>query len=288
MKQTGIVIAETKELKLIVPSLKKRDEQMKKGNFLLITLCLLVLGFSVIPAQAGPFTFSWSGNPIVGEDPGFLPSGSAVFEINGGMLTITLTNTTSQQSTSIGEVLTILTWDIEGASLTTGTAVIGAMSSLVGVDSGDFPGIVNLSSEWAFKDNISAGSSFFGPIGSFGIGAVGDINFGVDSFGPKDRFDTSTNLFPPPSGSLNGVDGGIVGPDQLAFDADGYAHHGPLVKYQMVFTFDITGDLSTYNITNVQALYGTDGAPLVPEPATLLLVGSGLLGGAFFRKRFKG
>ena len=104
---------------------------MKKGNFLLIPLCLLVLGFSVRPAQAESVKlFSWSGNPIVGEDPDFLPSGSAVFYITGSTLTITLTNT-SPQLTSIGQVLTGLTWDMTGASLMPVSALIAAGSELV-------------------------------------------------------------------------------------------------------------------------------------------------------------
>lgn len=261
-------------------------KMMKKGNFLLITLCLLVLGFSVIPAHAGSSKlFTWSGTPIVGEDPGFLPSGEALFEINGYMLTITLTNLTPGNLISIGHVLTALTWDITdtGVTLTPLLALIPEGSYLVGENSGDVSEISDLSSEWGFKSDIAADS-----IGSFGISTVGDINFGEDEFGPSDRFDADHNLFPPPSGSLNGIEGGIVGPT-VDFTANGFVNQGPFVDNQMVFTFDFTGNLSIDDITNVQALYGTDGAPVgVPEPATLLLVGSGLLGGAFFRKRLKG
>ena len=143
----------------------------------------------------------------------------------------------------------------------------------------------NLSSEWAFKDNISAGSSALGPLGSFGIGAVGDINFGLDTFGTPDRFDTSTNLFGP--ASPDGIDASIVGPN-VNFLADGFPTQGPLVQNQMVFIFDISGGtLLASDITNVQPLFGTDGATLVPEPTTIVLLGLGLIC-MFCIARFRG
>ncbi len=112
---------------------------------------------------------------------------------------------------------------------------------------------------------------------------MGDINFGADTFGPGDRFDITTNLFGPSiSGSLNGIDGAIVGPS-VDLTSDGFTTHGPLVQGigplpgQMVFTWTFTGDLIQPDITNVHPSFGTDGAPVVPEPSTILLLGSGLL-----------
>jgi len=138
----------------------------------------------------------------------------------------------------------------------------------VGVDA---TGDTDLSSEWAFRDDVSAGSSPSGPLGNYAIGAMGDINFGVDSFGKRDRFDTSTNLFGPPSGSLNGIDGGIVGPN-VDFFSGGFTSQGPIVQNEMEFTFTISGgSLTMDEITNVQPLFGSDGAPLVPEPASLIV-----------------
>ncbi len=128
-----------------------------------------------------------------------------------------------------------------------------------------------------------------GGLGSFGIGAMGDINFGADTFGPGDRFDITTNLFGPSiSGSLNGIDGAIVGPS-VDLTSDGFTSQGPLVQNQMIFTFKITdGILTQDEITNVRPLFGTDGAQVVPEPSTLLLFGSGLAGlGLLGRKKFK-
>ena len=70
----------------------------------------------------------------------------------------------------------------------------------------------------------------------------------------------------------------------------GFETQGPVVENQMVFTFTISGGTLTMNeISNVQPLFGTDGAPVVPELPTLLLLGSGLAGlGVLRRKMFKG
>ncbi|MCZ6794507.1 MAG: PEP-CTERM sorting domain-containing protein, partial [Planctomycetota bacterium] len=144
---------------------------------------------------------------------------------------------------------------------------------------------------------IMAGSSPAGPIGSFGVSAVGDINLGTDTYSALDRFDTAGNLFPPPSGSLNGVEAGIVGPS-VDLTADGFTSQGPVVQGwdgvnttlpgQMVFTFNITaGTLTTDEILNVQPLFGTDGAPLIPEPSTIALFALGLGGLGLVRRRKK-
>ena len=73
---------------------------------------------------------SWGSYHIEGEDPNYKPTGTAQFQISGNVLTITLTNTTSQQTVTTGQVLTGLTWDMSngGVTLTPLSAVIGAGS----------------------------------------------------------------------------------------------------------------------------------------------------------------
>ncbi|MBI1927244.1 PEP-CTERM sorting domain-containing protein [Candidatus Poribacteria bacterium] len=235
----------------------------------LLSVLVLVLATHAPLFATVIHTATWSGLPVVGEDPNVRPSGSAVFDVTGSTLTITLTNDTSDTLTAIGQVLSILTWDITdaGVTLTPGSALIASGSSLVGTGA---TLDTDLSREWAFKSNISAGS-----LGSFGIGAVGDILFGTDTFGVGDRFDTSGNLFGPDS--PDGIDAAIVGPN-VDLTADGFPTQGPLVQNKMNFTFTISGTLDAGEITNVQPLFGTDGAPVIPEPSTIVLLGIGLLG----------
>jgi hypothetical protein len=237
----------------------------------------LGLALVVVAAPAWASTFHFSGAPIQGEDPTFEPDVWVEFDVieDGAVLQITLTNHSSAEF-SIGQALSGVYFDITtGSILTADTAIIGAGSMLVGEGAN---GYTDLSGEWGFKDDVSAGT-----LGSFGISSVGDVLFGEDSFGPGDRFDTSTNLFGPPSGSLNGISGAIVGPNITDFTVDGFKHHGPVVQNQMVFRLYITGEpLTMDHITNVSVLFGTDGAPAIPEPtsAMLFLVGALVVGKA--------
>jgi hypothetical protein len=258
---------------------------MKKNRFAATQRRLLLSLFSalaIVLLSHAPLSAtliggsSWSGAYIMGEDSSFLPSGSALFDLTGNTLEITLTNTTTQVISANWQVLTGLSWD-GSLSLTPVSAVISS-GSLEG------PGATvdtNLSSEWGFK-NLNAGSSPSGPIGSYGISAVGDVNNGADSFEPKDRFDTSGNLFGPPSGSLNGVDAGIIGLP-ASFNPNG-GFQGPVVSNQMKFTFTVSNP-NSLNISNIQPFFGSDGAFLVPEPATMLLLGTGLIGMAAIGRR---
>lgn len=240
-------------------------------------------------ASADPMEFSWGGAPIVGEDPSFLPSGTAQFTVNGNLLTIVLSNTSSQQMTGLGQILTGLTWDVSGSpgALMSGSATIGAGSGLVGPASGT----TNLSGEWGYQGNLTAGSSPSGAIGSHGVSAVGDVNLGADTYGPSSRFNTSSNLSGPSSGSLGGVDYGILG-SNVNVSASPFLNQGPYVQGNspgtMVFTFNFTGAVGA--ITNVQPFFGSDGAFLIPEPVTFILWGAGLtgLGGYLRRRKSKG
>ncbi len=111
----------------------KPESRVVLKRFILSRLFGLALILaSYVPTLAGMFT--WSNIPIVGEDPLFLPSGMAVFEISGGnILTLTLPNE-SPQILATGEALSGLTWDITDAGVTLfpDKALIAPGSELVG------------------------------------------------------------------------------------------------------------------------------------------------------------
>ena len=59
------------------------------------------------------------------------------------------------------------------------------------------------------------------------------------------------------------------------------------MQYSMLFTWNIEGeDLTQAQIGNVIPIFGSDGVP-IPEPSTMLLIGTGLVGLAGFRRRLK-
>lgn len=244
------------------------------------------VGFIGSPASADS-VFEISGNPIAGEDPSFRPHVKAEISIDSGThtFTILLTNLSEAES-AIGQVLTAFLWDLTSYSgtITPVSATLPSDSKLIGYGA---TSETNVTAEWFFKDNISAGSTSAGPLGEYGAGVMGDINFGADTFGKWDRFDvpdgthtfTMANLFGP--NGPNGVEVGIVGPNiSLSSDGsgnpDGFAKQGPVAQNKTLLTFSYTGTLSLSQFTNGQFLFGTDGAPVVPEPGTIALLGLAL------------
>lgn len=238
-------------------------------------------------AWAAPVSFSGSQNNL---------SASVSFDLVGSQLKVVLSNTGSADVRVADQVLTAVFFDIgNGATLNPVSAISGG-ATYMGTDLVSAAG-TNVSGEWAFDDAISAYGTHMG-ISSSGLGNV---------FGPKDRFDVTSNLYGPDS--PDGLQYGITSPGDDRSTGTGQNNNGggvynsPLTSGSVIFLFDVSGTLDLDAISKVTFQYGTaldepnfggtlddngGGGSDVPEPATLALAGSALLGLAAARRRRRG
>lgn len=223
-------------------------------------------------AQAAPVTIT--GTDSTGR------AATVKFEVVGGNLVVTLTNTATYDALVPVDILTAVFFDLAGApDLSTGTAVLGAGSTVLHgpTPSTDPAAVGSVGSEFAYKDGL--------------VGAPGGAKYGLSSsglglFGPGDRFVTNYNLQGPdsPAGTQYGI---TTAGDNAATGNAGIADG--LIKNAVVFT--LAGIPSGFNpllsVSNVSFQYGTslDEPRTVPEPATLALLLGGLAVGAVSRRR---
>ncbi|MDT8272385.1 MAG: PEP-CTERM sorting domain-containing protein [Desulfomonilia bacterium] len=247
---------------------------MRILSVVVITAMVLLIG---IPAFGAPILqgyFDSSGQWSVDDGT---RTAEAVFEISDNVLTITLTNTALITSAP-NEVLAGLFFDFSG-TLSNPHVVVAEGSNLL-QPSGTVPFGTNLDGEWGYLTGITTNQGR----GSYGISATSldpddpDPD-GWTGFGQGTIIDSSALYVNPLT--PNGWEFGLVGGTLSGGWSNGYA-----VQSAVIITWDIDVD---GDINNVWFLYGTDydRAPPVPEPATLLLLGAGLLGIAGFRRKFK-
>lgn len=208
----------------------------------------------------------------------------------GGLMTVTLTNTSTADVMNPAQVLTAVFFDVNASVTFSRISATVADGSTVYFGATDAGGVVG--GEWALKNGLS---------GAPGNAALGVSSSGLGLFGPGDLFPGSDLQSPE---SPDGLQYGITSAGDIMTTGNAQVTGSQaLIKNSVVFqlTYD---PVETFVIENVSFQYGTDmeepnipgvpvpgdiggGAPgSVPEPLTVLGVLASVGGvGAYLRKR---
>jgi PEP-CTERM motif len=236
-------------------------------------------------AHASEITFTGTNGSL---------SGSVTFSQVGDILTIVLTNTSIADVLAPNQILTAVFFDLAGFPPGTLTPISAVLStgSVVWFDPTNGAYGDNVGGEWAYGSDLNntPGSAVLGTSSS-GLSLFGSGNFnGPNLQGPD---------------SVNGLQYGITaaGDDPLSGNV-AVTGKNALIYNSVTFTLQASQGFTLSGLSNVTFQYGTalsdptvtatctancGDEPLapIPEPASLVLLGSGLLGTAFgLRRRF--
>jgi len=259
---------------------------MQRGTFSAFLVAAVLIGMSG-PAEA--VLVSYSGYHY----PDGVPTGqtaTADFDFtNSTQLKIILTETTSPgASTFVGDVAILTSFGFrlpDSAVISSGSVTISSGSSSVGFSGGSFSGGADVSAEWGAtiggEREITTGSGLF-------YDFVSTLQSAVTGFSGTNR-DGSTQLGGPQGGLLldSGARGGqgVINSSVtilLNLDADPSTagNQGLTSAQQLAFLSSL--DHSSNSVVK----WGTATSHSIPEPGTLLLLGSGLIAAAVIGRRF--
>jgi MYXO-CTERM domain-containing protein len=193
-------------------------------------------------------------------------SGSALFQISGNTLTVTLNNTTSPRTASQGNALTGVAFDFLNASpVPTLTLVSTALGS----------GAQLWSSKTSFVTSANINTSWTNVLGSSPL-----ANFGAASTGFAGAFNGGSIGLGNASPNYGVVaPGTFTGSNSVAFGGSQF----PFVQGALVLTFSGVSGLNESQIANVKLMFGTDGTgaiTLIPSSGSIALMGlAGLVAG---------
>lgn len=214
---------------------------------------------------------------------------SVVFNIVGGNLVVTLTNTSTADVNSNPQVLNAVFFDIAGTpTLTYTDADLTAGSHFVGTVLGSG---TDIAAEWAYNQNASGLGH--GVSQDYGLSSAGYNIFGPGNVLGGSAHPNRGGTSQPPGGP----DFGLVSAGYTSTgDSNGFTNQEPFIDNSATFTLGgFSGSL--LDISNVRFQYGTSisddvhvpGVPVppVPEPATwaMMLLGFAGIGAAVRRKR---
>jgi hypothetical protein len=272
-------------------------------RFGMAAACLLglaVFGWPTSGSATTMLSFTYSGEIIGGENPGFIANATVVFEFdetcvgtvgNECGLQLTLRYDASGPLPSQGEVLTgVLFEPLGSADFRDGPpgnvpfgGVVGG-ENLVGngnvIAGGELGGVIisgtnyfDVSSHWGLNPAMAVPSAY----GSHYFASVGDVLAGMNvttsTLGSAQLFGNSpSSLEPlPPNGSFFG----IVALNQTVGGSGFPMGNIAYVQDEVVANILYLGTLDGIDL--VRPTFGTEGNPVVPEPSTALLLGGGLL-----------